>query len=60
MVWGTGDIHFSLEWAEWLNRTFPRSRGVRPVEGAKLFFPEERPDIIIAEALALWSDDSEG
>jgi hypothetical protein len=28
---------------------------VRRVEGAKLFFPEEMPDVIAEEALALWN-----
>ena len=55
MVWGTADIHFDVSWADWLDRTFPRSRGVRRVEGAKLFFPEEIPELITEEALALWA-----
>ena len=54
IVWGTADIHFHVRWAEWLDRTFPGSRGVRRVEGAMLFFPEELPDLIAEEALALW------
>lgn len=55
MIWGTGDVHFAFEWAEWLDRTFPASRGIRKVDGAKLFFTEERPDIVIEEAGALWA-----
>jgi hypothetical protein len=39
---------------EWLSRTFPKSRGVRRVEGAKLFWPEEFPDLIAQEARSLW------
>ena len=54
MVWGTADIHFEASWADWLDRTFPRSRGVRRVDGAKLFFPEELPALIADEARALW------
>jgi haloalkane dehalogenase len=54
MVWGTGDPIFPVSWAEWLDRTLPQSRGVRRVEGAKLFFPEEMPDVIAEEAQALW------
>jgi haloalkane dehalogenase len=54
MVWGTGDPIFPVSWAEWLDRTLPQSRGVRRVEGAKLFFPEEMPDVIAEEARALW------
>ncbi|MFN3352527.1 MAG: alpha/beta fold hydrolase [Brevundimonas sp.] len=55
MVWGTGDIHFATAWAEWLDRSLPGSRGVRLVEGAKLFFTEEYPDLLAEEALALWA-----
>jgi len=55
MVWGLKDTLFGVEWAEWLDRTLPSSRGVRRLEGANLFFPEEMPDIIAEEALALWN-----
>ena len=54
MVWATADTFFDAKWADWLNRTLPGSRGVRRVEGANLFFPEEMPDIIAEEALKLW------
>jgi pimeloyl-ACP methyl ester carboxylesterase len=57
VVWGTGDVIFSRESPHWLDRTFPRSRGVRIVEGANLFFPEEMPDLIAEEALRLWGDE---
>jgi len=56
MVWGDADIHFGLHLAEWLDRSLPGSRGIRRVPGAKLFFPEEQPDLIVAEARALWSE----
>ena len=54
MVWGLKDTLFGVEWAEWLDRTLPGSRGVRRVEGANLFFPEEMPEIIAEEAIVLW------
>jgi haloalkane dehalogenase len=54
VVWGTGDTIFDPAGAAWLDRTFPRSRGVRRIEGANLFFPEEMPDIIAEEARRLW------
>jgi pimeloyl-ACP methyl ester carboxylesterase len=53
MVWGTADIFFDVSWADWLDRTFPHSRGVRRVDGAKLFFPEEMPELIAEEVIAL-------
>jgi pimeloyl-ACP methyl ester carboxylesterase len=54
ILWGTGDTIFSADSPEWLSRTFPRSRGARRVEGAKLFWPEEFPDLIAQEARSLW------
>lgn len=54
IVWGTADDVFSQASAGYLDRTLPRSRGVRPVPGAKLFFPEEYPDVIAEEARRLW------
>lgn len=56
IVWGTRDPLFPVEGARWLDRTLPRSQGIRWVEGANLFFPEERPDLIADEARALWGD----
>lgn len=55
MVWGTGDPLFPVEWARWLDEALPQSRGIRFVDGAKLFFPEEFPEIIEAEARRLWA-----
>jgi len=54
MVWGLKDALFGVQWAEWLDRTLPGSRGVRRVEDANLFFPEEMPDLIAEEAKQLW------
>lgn len=54
MVWGTADPLFPVQWAEWLDRTLPKSRGIGLVEGGRLFWPEERPDILAREAQGLW------
>ena len=54
IVWGTGDPIFSEAGAAHLDAAFGASRGVRRVEGAKLFFPEEFPDLIAEEARRLW------
>jgi pimeloyl-ACP methyl ester carboxylesterase len=56
VVWGTGDTIFDPSGPDWLDRTFPRSRGVRRIEGANLFFPEELPDVIAEEARRLWEE----
>jgi pimeloyl-ACP methyl ester carboxylesterase len=54
IVWGDADTIFSTAGAHYLHSVLGRSRGVRMVAGAKLFWPEERPDVIVAEARALW------
>jgi pimeloyl-ACP methyl ester carboxylesterase len=54
IIWGTGDNIFSQDDAAYLDTTLPHSRGVRRIDGAKLFFPEEFPDIIAEEARKLW------
>jgi haloalkane dehalogenase len=55
LVWGLKDQVFGVQWAEWLDRTLPNSRGLRRIEDAKLFFPEEMQDIIAEEAKQLWN-----
>lgn len=54
VVWGTGDTIFSPEAPDYLDRVLGNSKGVLRVAGAKLFFPEEYPDLIAAEAKRLW------
>jgi pimeloyl-ACP methyl ester carboxylesterase len=55
IVWGTGDDIFSPASPGYLDRTCGNSRGVRTVADAKLFWPEEFPEIIAEEARQLWS-----
>ncbi|HZS59786.1 MAG TPA: alpha/beta fold hydrolase [Gemmatimonadaceae bacterium] len=54
IVWGMADTLFSPADADYLDKTFPGSRGVHRVPGAKLFWPEEYPDILGVEAVHLW------
>lgn len=54
IVWGTGDTIFSPNSPDFLDRAFGDSRGVRLLAGSKLFWPEERPDVIAEEARRLW------
>jgi haloalkane dehalogenase len=54
MVWAIKDQFFPVKWAEWLDHNLPKSTGVRRIEDAKLFFPEEMPDVIAQEARRLW------
>jgi hypothetical protein len=54
IVWGTGDDIFSCASAAYLDRLFANSRGVRLLPEAKLFWPEEFPEVIAEEAVRLW------
>jgi pimeloyl-ACP methyl ester carboxylesterase len=54
IVWATADNIFSQDSPDYLNLTLGNSLGVRRVEGAKLFFPEEMPELIAEEAKKLW------
>lgn len=54
IVWGMGDTIFAPTDAEYLDQAFGHSRGVRRLADSKLFWPEERPDVIAEEACRLW------
>jgi pimeloyl-ACP methyl ester carboxylesterase len=54
IVWGTGDSFFPLKWAYWLQGVLPGAKKVVELEGARLFFPEERPDELVAAIREHW------
>ncbi|MGH6950120.1 MAG: alpha/beta fold hydrolase [Vitreimonas sp.] len=54
IIWGEADPIFSARSPGYLDGLLPQSRGVRRLAQAKLFFPEEYPDIIAEEARRLW------
>jgi len=54
IVWGTDDIYFPVKWAYWLRDTIPGCYKVIELEGARLFFPEERPDEFAAALREHW------
>ncbi len=54
VLWGGEDTVFAQTDAEYLDRTFPQSKGVRRLAEGKLFFQEEYPDVIAEEARKLW------
>ncbi|HEV7606644.1 MAG TPA: alpha/beta hydrolase [Steroidobacteraceae bacterium] len=54
IVWGIDDTIFDSSNADYLEHSFGNSHGVRRLKNAKLFWPEERPDIIAAQARILW------
>ena len=54
LVWGTGDAAFGLKWAYYLRDMIPGAREVIEVDGAKVFFPEERPADLIPHLRRHW------
>src|SRR5262245_11853104 len=42
VVWGTDDVYFDVRWSTWLAETIPGTRRRVELEGARIFFPEER------------------
>ncbi len=54
VLWGMADDIFLPRGADYLEQAFGNSKGVRRIEGSKLFWPEERPELVAQEALALW------
>jgi len=53
IVWGMSDSIFSTRSPDYLASILPRLAGVRRVRQAKLFFPEEYPEVIAEEARRL-------
>ena len=58
ILWGTADIFFGKEWAYWLENTLPNAKPVIEFEGAKLFFPFERPLEVNAAISNFWNENS--
>jgi pimeloyl-ACP methyl ester carboxylesterase len=54
LVWGTADPFFDLSWARWLRDTIPGVTGIVEIEGAKLFFPDERAADLIPHLRRHW------
>lgn len=54
LVWGTGEAMFEVKWAYYLRDLIPGAREVIEVDGAKLFFPDERPEDLIPHLRQHW------
>jgi pimeloyl-ACP methyl ester carboxylesterase len=54
LVWGTADANFAVKWAYHLRDLIPGARDVIEVDGAKLFFPEERPADLVPHLRRHW------
>ena len=55
VVWATGDEFFDLRWAYWLRDTIPGVVNVVEIEGAKLFFPDERASDLVPHLQQFWA-----
>ncbi|HME65982.1 MAG TPA: alpha/beta hydrolase, partial [Streptosporangiaceae bacterium] len=55
VVWGTGDAFFDVSWAYWLRDTIPGTTRVVTLDGARLFFPEERPMDLVPHLEQHWA-----
>jgi pimeloyl-ACP methyl ester carboxylesterase len=54
IVWGDDDIYFDVKWSRWLEKTIPGVRRRVVLEGARLFFPQERAEEFNGELRAHW------
>jgi pimeloyl-ACP methyl ester carboxylesterase len=54
LVWGTADPFFDLSWARWLRDTIPGVTEIVEIEGAKLFFPDERAADLVPHLRRHW------
>jgi pimeloyl-ACP methyl ester carboxylesterase len=55
IVWGTADEFFDVRWAYWLRDTIPGTTEVVEIDGAKLFFPDERAAELGSHLLRHWN-----
>jgi pimeloyl-ACP methyl ester carboxylesterase len=56
IAWGTDDVYFDVKWSRWLADTIPGTRRRVELEGAGLFFPEERWAVFNKELRAHWRE----
>jgi len=54
IVWGTDDVYFDVRWSHWLADNIPGTRRCVELQGARIFFPEERWQEFNKELRAHW------
>jgi pimeloyl-ACP methyl ester carboxylesterase len=54
IIWGTDDVYFDVRWSHWLAKTIPGTRKRIELEGARIFFPEERAEQFNRELRSHW------
>jgi pimeloyl-ACP methyl ester carboxylesterase len=55
IVWGTDDVYFDVKWSRWLAETIPGTKRRVELQGARIFFPEERWVEFNQELRAHWA-----
>src|SRR5215831_3340426 len=55
IIWGDDDIYFDVKWSEWLEEALSGTRRRVVLEGARIFFPEERSQRFNEELHSFWS-----
>lgn len=55
ILWGAADVFFRASDIDYLVSILPNIRHIQRVEGAKLFFAEEQPELVVEVARHLWS-----
>jgi pimeloyl-ACP methyl ester carboxylesterase len=54
IMWGTDDVYFDVKWSRWLEQTIPGARKRVELQGARIFFPEERWEELNRELRTHW------
>jgi pimeloyl-ACP methyl ester carboxylesterase len=54
IAWGTDDVYFDVRWSHWLAKAIPGTRKRLELEGARIFFPEERAEEFNRELRSHW------
>lgn len=54
IVLGTDDIYFDVKWSHWLADAIPGTARRVELKGARIFFPEERPEEFNRELRGFW------
>jgi pimeloyl-ACP methyl ester carboxylesterase len=54
IVWGTDDVYFDVKWSHWLAENIPGARRRVELQGARIFFPEERWEEFDKELRGHW------
>ena len=55
IVWGDDDVYFDVKWSTWLEKALPGAKRRVVLEGARIFFPEERWQQFNDELRKFWS-----